>query len=163
MNKNLTMENDYMENSVKITLCFSGDEVPLETISAILEIEPTSTRKKSEWRVQNEYACDEWEFQLKEMVCPDVEKLFREFIEMFRYKIDDIKRICHDYNCTVSIVVVIHMENCAQPYTFLSPGTIDFLCSINAEIIMDIWGYDTGEGEGYDTGDIRMNYMKCIK
>lgn len=106
MNKDLTMQNDYMENSTKISLCFNGDEVPLEKITSILEVEPTYVRK---------------------------------------------------------IIIVIHMENCAQPYIVLSPDTINFLHLINAEIVMDVWGYDTGEGDDYDIGDIRLQYMKSIK
>lgn len=55
------------------------------------------------------------------------------------------------------------MENCAQPYIALSSDTINFLHLINAEVVMDVWGYDTGEGDGYDIGDIRLEYMKSIK
>lgn len=163
MNKNLTMQNDYMENSTKISLCFNGDEVPLEKITSILEVEPTYVRKKVEWRVQNEYSCDEWEFTLKEINCPDVEKLFRKIIKIFKNKTDKIKKVCHECNCTVCVTIVIHMENCAQPYIVLSSDTINFLHLINAEVVMDVWGYDTGEGDGYDIGNIRLEYMKNIK
>lgn len=163
VNKNLTMKNDYMENSTKISLCFSGDEVSLEKITSMLEIEPTYIRKKSAWRVQNEYSCDEWEFAIKEMNCSDVEKLFQKFIEIFKCKTEVIKRACNECNCTVCVMIVIHMENCAQPCFVLSTETINFLHLINAKIVMDIWGYDTGKGEGYDTEDRRLQYIKCIK
>lgn len=56
-----------MEKSVKISLCFSGNEVSHEKITSILEIETISIRKKSEWRIQNEYTCDEWKFTLREI------------------------------------------------------------------------------------------------
>ena len=160
MNKDLTMQNDYMENSTKISLCFNGDEVPLEKITSILEVEPTYVRKKSEWRVQNEYTCDEWEFSIKEKNCPDVEILFRKFMKTWKDKTGKIKKVCQECNCTVYFIIVIHMENCAQPDIVFSPDTIYFLHLINAEVIMDIWGYDTGEGAGYDTGDIRLQHIK---
>jgi hypothetical protein len=143
MNTNLNMEKDYMENSVKISLSFTGDEIPFEKITNILEVNPTYTRKKAEWRIQNEFTTDEWVFDFKEMNCTDVEKLFVNFIKIFELKSEQIKNICRDYKCEVYVIVVIHMENCAQPYTWLSPNTIGFLHSINTTLVLDIYGYDT--------------------
>ncbi len=131
-----------MEESVKISLWLTGDELPLEQITSILEIEPARMRKKAEWPVQNEFTCDEWVFDLKEFKCEDVEELFQKFIKIFGTKTEQIKRICSDYNCNVRIIVVIYMENTFQPYTCLSPNTIAFIHLIGAELIFDIYGYD---------------------
>lgn len=145
MNKDLTINKNDMESSVKLSLWFTGDEIPLEKITSILEIEPTHSRKKTEWRMQNEFTCDEWVFDLKKMNCSDVEELFQKFIGIFAQKTKSIKDICCNYNCKASIILVIHMENSSQPYTILSPKTIAFLNSINAEFIIDIYGYEDKE------------------
>ena len=145
MNKDLTINKNNMESSVKLSLWFTGDEIPLEKITSILEIEPTHSRKKADWRMQNEFTCDEWVFDLKEMNCSDVEELFQKFIGIFAQKTKSIKDICCNYNCKASIILVIHMENSSQPYTILSPKTIAFLNSINAEFIIDIYGYEDKE------------------
>lgn len=139
-----------MEESVKISLWFLGDEMPLEQITSILEIEPTRMRKKAEWRIQNEYTCDEWRFDLEEIQCADVEILFQKFIKIFETKTELIKKICSDYNCKVSIVVVIYMENSSQPYTCLSANTIAFLHLIGTELTFDIYGFDKEDMESYD-------------
>lgn len=131
-----------MEESVKISLYFTGDEIPLEQITSILKIEPTHMRKKTEWPMQNEFTCDEWAFNLKEINCADVERLFQKFIKIFETKAELIKKICSDYNCKVSILVVIYMENSSQPYTCLSANTIAFLYLIGAELTFDIYGFD---------------------
>ncbi|MEE1125487.1 MAG: DUF4279 domain-containing protein [Acutalibacteraceae bacterium] len=145
MNTNLTLNKNDIESSVKLSLWFTGDEIPLEKITSILETEPAHSRKKSDWRMQNEFTCDEWVFDLKEINCSDVEELFQKFIGIFAPKTNSIKNICCDYNCKASIILVIHMENCSQPYTILSPDTIAFLHSINAEFVIDIYGYDNKE------------------
>lgn len=131
-----------MEESVTISLWFTGDEIPLEQITFILGIEPTRMRKKAEWPIQSEYTCDEWGFSLEEKECADVEILFQKFIKIFETKAELIKKICSDYNCKVSIIVVIYMENSSQPYTCLSTNTIAFLHLIGAELTFDIYGYD---------------------
>lgn len=145
MNTNLILNKNDIENSVKLSLWFTGDEIPLEKITSILEIKPTHSRKKTDWRMQNEFTCDEWVFDLKEMNCSDVEELFQKFIGIFAKKTKSIKAICCDYNCKATIILVIHMENCSQPYTALSSSTIAFLHSINAEFIIDIYGYENKE------------------
>lgn len=114
VNKNLTMKNDHMENSTKISFCFSGNDIPVEEITSVLELEPAIMRKKEEWNAENGFSCDEWIFEIKkikEINCPDIEEVFREFIKILGQKTDIIKGICHKYMCRVSVIVVIHMEN----------------------------------------------------
>ena len=148
MNKQISMKENNMEESVKISLYIGGNEIPLERITSVLEIEPTIIRKKTEWTAVNGFSCDEWIFELKkfkEINCPDIEEVFQNFIDIFGQKTDIIKSICHNYDCKISVIVVIHMENSTQPYISLSPDTILFLHNINAELIFNIWGYDIEE------------------
>lgn len=148
MNKYISMKENSMEESVKISLYIGGDEIPLERITSVLEIEPTITRKKTEWNAANGFSCDEWIFELKkfkEINCPDIEEVFQNFIGIFEQKADIIKSICNNYDCRISVIVVIHMENSTQPYISMSPYTISFLHNINAELIFNIWGYDIEE------------------
>ena len=79
MNKYISMKENSMEESVKICLYIGGDEIPLERITSVLEIEPTITRKKTEWNAANGLSCNEWIFELKkfkEINCPDIEEVF---------------------------------------------------------------------------------------
>lgn len=145
MNKCISIKDNSKEESVKISLYIGGDEIPLERITSMLEIEPTITRKKAEWNADNGFSCDEWIFELKkfkEINYPDIEEIFRKFIGIFKQKTDIIKNICSNYDCRISVIVVIHMENSTKPYISMSPYTISFLHNINAELIFNIWGYD---------------------
>lgn len=131
-----------MENHVKISLLFTGDELPLETISAALDIIPTHKRKKAEWRIQNDFACDEWCMDLEKINCYDVDELFEKFIEIFENKTDLIKEICMEYNCEVYVMVVIYLDYSSRPYVCLSPETISFIHLIGAKLQFDIYEFE---------------------
>lgn len=163
MDKGIDVEEKNREESVKIALYFGGEEIPLENITSVLETKPAISRKKGEWYAENGFSCDEWIFELKEFKkvnCPEIEEVFRKFIGIFGQKTDSIRNICRDYNCRVSVIVVIHMENSTRPDISMSPDTLSFLHKINAELIVNIWGYDTEEDEIYDISNMDIQNLE---
>jgi hypothetical protein len=141
MNENLSIESDNAENSVKISLCFEGKSIELDDITSILQINPTQTKKREEYRIQNEFALDSWVFSLKEMNCTDIEHLFKKTIEIFGEKTKEINDICEKFNCEVNVTLVVHMEQYSVPYLNLSKETINFLSTIKTNLTFDIYSY----------------------
>lgn len=132
-----------LEKYIEISLCISGSNLPVNTISDRLALSATSIRSKCSISdsVPDEYKCDEWCFTISKSPCTRLSSVFDDLISIFSLKKGDILEIHDMYKADISIVIVTDMINDELPELVIPLSAISFSNDIKAEISFDIYSY----------------------
>lgn len=127
---------------IKVSFYMAGDNVELNAITEELNLQPTKTRRKSEWpraSILAGLARDIWELELEKEECKAVSIQMNKLQEILFSKVDTIKKLRTKYSLETSVTIVIEMENGDGPEVVLLNKNIEFLSLIGAEVGFDLY------------------------
>mgnify|MGYP005759862513 CR=1 FL=1 len=131
---------------VKVSLFFSGNNIPLNDIASKIGISPTQVCKKEDWpfaSVLAGIAKDTLLFSTNKKECTAISTQIDEIQMMFTPKIEIIQNLIKSYALSVNIIVMVETEIGEYPELILTIENIDFLSSIHAEIGFDLYINDS--------------------
>lgn len=127
---------------VSLFLTTKNDNIDFEYISKRLDIEPTYTRKKSDFPIQSiklGFAKNGWVIHTNRDYSFSVSDQVEKIQNMFIGKEHIVCELCKKYSLKVTLEIVIEMEEGNPPEIVLSPENIKFLSQINARLAFDIY------------------------
>lgn len=132
-----------IEKHIEISLCISGKNLPLDSISERLNILATSVKpqKSISDSIFKVYKRDEWCFTINKSPCTRLSSAFDDLISVFISKKKEILDICDMFKAEVSIIVVTDMIKDELPELIIPLSAISFSNDIKAEICFDIYSY----------------------
>lgn len=129
-------------SKVRVTLLFTGDNIPLNDITAKIGISPTRVRQKKDWpqpSILAGVATDTWEFRTNKMESRAISAQMDEIQMVFGPKTAIINELTEKYSILTNVVVMVESEIGDYPELVLTRENIEFLSSIHAEIGFDLY------------------------
>lgn len=128
---------------IEISLCISPGELPLETISDFLQLNPTNIESKNgnrdaHFKVNKPI---EWCYTIKIIPCDSLTLAFNELLRIFNNKKEMLQEIVTKYSSVINIVIITDMINDEIPELLVSSDVIAFLNYIKADLSFDIYSY----------------------
>lgn len=133
---------------ITVEFCIISDSINPESITKLLGILPTRTRRKNEWprpSIEAGMACNQWEIQTEQESSKSVDGMCKKIIDKLRGREEHIQSLWNDYNVEIHFEVVIHMKSTETPVIYLEKESIKFLVSINTDIGFDVYAYEGNE------------------
>ncbi len=125
---------------IEVSFLLTSDEDYIDKISDTLSINPSKTRRKESFKLQ-EFAHTMWEFSSGKENSKAIVNQFNKLLIVLKDKEDRIKELMKNNNIKSYFVVSIHAENGDGPEITLTREIIKFAEKIDAEIDFDIYYY----------------------
>lgn len=125
---------------IEVSLLLTSDEDYIDKISETLYINPSRTRRKEDFKLQ-EFAHTMWELSTGKEISKAIVNQFNKLLSVLNGKEEIIKELMLNYNIKTNFVVSIHAENGDGPEIILTNDVIKFAGKIDAEIDFDIYYY----------------------
>jgi hypothetical protein len=148
MNSNLPPMMDGFLPSIEVSFILSGVDNHLDEITTKLQIEPSKTRTKDDYRApyyppEIVLTCD-WDLSTGKINERSIDVLFLILMGKLKGKEGVINKLCSDYALGAYFVVIVHAFDAREPALILTRDIVAFAASINAEISFDVYVYPPG-------------------
>ncbi|MDL2251013.1 DUF4279 domain-containing protein [Lachnospiraceae bacterium OttesenSCG-928-J05] len=130
---------------ISISFCMSSKSADLARITELLNLNPSKSRKKSEWpqaSIDAGVACDLWKLETEQVTSVSVDSEFKRMTNLLEGEKEKIISLCKEYEMDVHFEVVVHTKTTKTPAIYLEKESIQFLASINADIGFDVYAYE---------------------
>lgn len=125
---------------IEVSFLLTSDQNYIDKISETLNINPSKTRRKEDFKLQ-EFAHTMWEFSTGKELSKAIVNQFKKLLSVLNGKEELIKELMLNYNIKSNFIVSIHAENGNGPEIILTNDVIKFAGKIDAEIDFDIYYY----------------------
>lgn len=125
---------------IEVAFILSSDEDYIEKISVTLDITPSKTRKRNDFKFQ-ELASNEWWLTSGKKHSRAIDYQFVKVIEQLKDKEIKIKELVEKYNVKSRFNVSIHAKDGDGPEVFLTKEVVSFVAKIDAEILFSLYYY----------------------
>lgn len=137
-----------MKPKVKTSLCIWGDVLNFNDITSDLNVFPTKIRYRDEFPEISKkmgFAKDEWIYSTQKKECNSISTQIDELEKTFENSADKLNEVCKRYSAKITITIMIEAEVGGHPELFLTRENIKFLSSIDSEVGIDPYIYNSEE------------------
>jgi hypothetical protein len=130
--------------NVEISICFTtyDDNFNFIKLTEALDIMPSKVRKRLDFPAQSinsGIATNEWVMSIRKENCSSVSEILDQVQQIFNNKEYLIIELCKRYDLSITVSIVIDMEEGNGPEIVLSKENIKFLSNIDAEVGFDVY------------------------
>lgn len=125
---------------IEVSFLLTSNNDDIDMITEALNINPSKTRRKEEFKFQ-EFAHTIWELSTGKETSRAIDYQFKKLLSIINGKEEIIKELMIKNNIESYFIVIIHAENGDGPEIILTNDVIKFAGKIDAEIHFDIYYY----------------------
>jgi len=133
--------NEIQNTNVMIEFWLIGDDFDVNTVTSLLQIEPTETRQKTDFPMR-QFAKVEWSINTNYESSNAISDQFGKLLNQLHNKHKIINKIKKNYNLECGFNVVVNILNNEQPEMVLTREIINFASKVDAEICFDLYYFD---------------------
>jgi Domain of unknown function (DUF4279) len=128
---------------IKLVIAIFGDQLDIESLSALLNLSPTSSWRKGDLVpnrkkiIVRTESC--WEYSLEFIETLILEDVSDEFIKLMSPNIGMIEKYIKKNNLESKIFIVVEMFNDETPSLYIGKKFMEIVLSMNGEIDIDMY------------------------
>jgi hypothetical protein len=126
--------------TVRVDFWLSGDNYNLDDATRAVGIEPTQTRKKEDFRLQD-FAAVEWHYSTGDQHSLDIEDQLLQIQNVLENRSEQIRQFCNKNKVKTGFWVVIHSRDENLPGTEIHREFVKLAASLEATIGLDIYSF----------------------